>query len=85
MDLSNWILAVVGVVSVVSSFVSWTNKQQLATSRLETQSQLAAMELRLSEKISNAYVGWQAHNDLEARVRRLEELVTRGSLGMRGD
>ena len=40
--------------------------------KLEMDSRLAAMELRLNEKIGANFVTWQAHNDLEKRVARLE-------------
>ena len=69
---SGWIIAGLGVATAVSNVLVWTLRQQLAATKLEMTAAMAAMELRLSEKISGAYVSWQAHNDLEKRVDRLE-------------
>jgi predicted Holliday junction resolvase-like endonuclease len=76
---SGWIIAILAIATAASNVLGWTLRQQLASMRMEMQVQMAAMELRLSEKISGAYVSWQAHNDLEKRIDRLERTgFTRG-------
>ena len=58
--------------TAISNVIAWMNRIQLAATKLESQAQLSAMELRLSEKIQGAYTSWQAHNDLSKRVERME-------------
>ena len=72
MTMMQLIVGIVAIASAISNLLGWLNRQAMATTRLETQNQLAAMELRLSEKISGAYVTWQAHNDLSSRIDRVE-------------
>jgi hypothetical protein len=72
MTMMQLILGIVAIASALSNLLGWLNRQAMATTRLEMQNQLAAMELRLSEKISGAYVTWQAHNDLSSRIDRME-------------
>ena len=72
MDITQWILTGIGLLSAISSLFSWLTRQQMQITKLEMDSRLAAMELRLNEKIGANFVTWQAHNDLEKRVARLE-------------
>ena len=72
METSSWILAAVGVLTALSAFLGWINRQQIAQQSLKSERDMAAMELRLSGQIGAAYVNWQAHNDLAARVDRVE-------------
>jgi hypothetical protein len=75
-SVNQWIVLGLAILTAVSNLLAWMNRQQMAATKLEFQVQLAAMELRLSEKISGAYTSWQAHRDLEARVDRIEENFT---------
>ena len=68
------ILAAVGILTAISSLLGFINKQQIQVNRAETKAELASMELRLSEKISDSFVGWQAHNTLIERVDRIERI-----------
>jgi predicted Holliday junction resolvase-like endonuclease len=70
--MTQWALLLLAVATTAGNVIAWLTRQALAASKLETSLQLAAMELRLSEKIQGAYVTWQAHNDLENRVERME-------------
>ena len=72
MDTTQLILIGIGALSAISSLFSWLTRQQMQITKLEMDSRLAAMELRLNEKISSNFVTWQAHNDLEKRVARVE-------------
>ena len=72
MDTTQLILIGIGVLSTISSLFSWLTRQQIQITKLEMDSRLAAMELRLNEKIGTNFVTWQAHNDLEKRVARVE-------------
>ena len=72
MDTTQLILIGIGALSTISSLFSWLTRQQIQITKLEMDSRLAAMELRLNEKISSSFVTWQAHNDLEKRVARVE-------------
>lgn len=71
--LTEWILASVAVLTLISSVVSWLTRQQMQINKLEMDSRLTSMELRLTEKIGGMYATWQAHNDLSARVTTLSD------------
>ena len=73
MDYHNWILAIVSVGMALSTLLSWVNRQTIAQMALRSERDMASMELRLSEKIGQTFVTWQAHNDLLARLERLED------------
>lgn len=70
--MTQWILVAVGVLTLISSFFSWLTRQQMQIVKLELESRLATMELRLLEKIGGTYVTMQVHNDLAARMDRME-------------
>ena len=70
--MTQWALIFLAITTTAANVIAWLTRQALAASKLESSLQLAAMELRLSEKIQGAYVTWQAHNDLENRVERVE-------------
>ena len=70
--MTQWILMGLGVLTGASNIIAWLTRQQMQITKLEIDARLAAMELRLAEKIGSNYTSWQAHNDLSARVDRME-------------
>jgi len=70
--LIEWVLAALGILTAISTLISWLTRQQMLVNKLEMDTRLAAMELRLTEKIGQAFCTWQAHNDLSDRVSKLE-------------
>lgn len=73
--MTEWILAAVAVLTLVSSVLGWLTRQQMQLNKLEMDARLASMELRLTEKLSGIYTTWQAHNDLSSRVSRLQDRI----------
>jgi hypothetical protein len=70
--MTQWILIGLGILTGASNIIAWLTRQQMQITKLELDARMAAMELRLSEKIGGSFVTWQAHNDLSDRVARLE-------------
>ena len=72
MEMTQWILVGLGVLTGASNIIAFMTRQQMQINKLETNNSLAQMEIRLSEKIGAGYVNWQAHNDLVARMDRMQ-------------
>ena len=75
-DVIEWIMLGMVILTAISSIISWMTRQQMMVTKLEIDTRLAAMELRLSEKIGQAFCTWQAHNDLSERVGNIEKRLT---------
>jgi hypothetical protein len=72
MDVTQWILVGLGVLTFASTVLSGLTRQQMQITKLEIDTRLAAMELRLAEKIGASFVTWQAHDELGKRVDRID-------------
>jgi hypothetical protein len=75
-ELIEAIMAALGVLTAISTVMSWLTRQQMMITKLEIDTRLTAMELRLTEKIGESYCTWHAHNELNAKVTTLENRIT---------